>query len=92
MSQPRAVPIPEELVWAGAARQSIAPPRGFEDECGACDAVIDHEGLGGGPRFSMRIKLEPEHLEQLQTNPHLWLHLHVGQLVPFSIQTEEEIK
>lgn len=84
----RPVPIPDDRIWEGSRRVVVAGPDGdLTGEIRPVEALVDV--VDDTPRFSILIKLDPEDLEKLKDNPHIWLMWWGHYLHPFSIDVED---
>jgi hypothetical protein len=86
------VPIPNELVWEGAQRRTIAPPNHdfTHPHISPVEALLDLDPTTGSPRFSMLIELEDGDLERLGADKRFWLHILGQQLQPFALTLLDE--
>lgn len=82
----RPTPIPDEEVWPGTTRLTIAPPGGnfLDPEVSAVEALFETSSTRVN-RYSVRLALEGDDLARFERGDPLWLSINCPQMPVFSV-------
>lgn len=82
----RPTPIPDEEVWPGTTRLTIAPPGGnfLDPEVSAVEALFETSTTRVN-RYSVRLALEGDDLARFERGDPLWLSINCPQMPVFSV-------
>lgn len=87
----RATPIPDEDLYPGGERVSIAPPPGVDlDACQFIEAIVDEKTGGLGRSFATRWVPEADDLERLAAGEPIWVVIWARQMVPINVTLADQ--